>query len=215
MTTSIIMTLIWVIYLQLVLVQYRRANRPFLLIHHAHENDPGALCLFVNMSKEPVHLQCVKAFFHTETGTTERFVTDYDRITPEDQNVLSRLRQGPIQPGGYIVLGSFASILSEKKPSNEADQATQAGDPLADVQSFELCIAVTHGPSKYLIGARRRFYVENDADKTIIRPHSIHTEQLTKYRKRKIVMKWAESRLEPKHEGESEQETSDQSVRGN
>lgn len=213
MSANIVMALVWIIYLHLVLIQYRRSNRPFLLIHHAHENDPGALCLFVNMSKEPVHLQCVVAYFHTTTDTIGSFITDYDRMTPDDRDVLSRLRQGPIQPGGYLVLGSFEDILAGEKLEDKPASKLPTKNYLSEINSLELCVAVTHGPSKLTIGARRHFYIEKEQGETVIRPHSIHTEQLVGFRKRKTVRKWVEIRLEPKHQGLSEKHSTDQSGR--
>ncbi len=196
LVASIVMTCVWIVYLHLAFRQYRLAKRPFLIIHHAHDNDPSALCLFVNMSKEPVHLQCVIAFIHGSRGTVGCFVTDYDRVTPEDRNVLSRLRQGPIQPGGYLVLGSFVDILADHQDD--------------DIDSLEICVAVIHGPSKQNIGARRRFFVEHRQGRLSIRPYSIHTEQLVSRLKRKTVRHWVESHLDPKFPGMSESKNTSQ-----
>ncbi len=109
--TSVVMVLIWISHLQLALTQYRRASRPFLIIQHAHESAPSAVCMFVNMSQEPVHIECVLTRVTTRRESFTRYIVDYQRMTPEDRDVRTRLRQGPIQPGGYLVLGSFAEII--------------------------------------------------------------------------------------------------------
>lgn len=212
--TSVLMTLIWIVYLHLALMQYLRANQPFLVIHHAHENDPKALCLVINMSKEPVHLQCVVADIRGRHGFLRRYVTDYRRITPDDRNVQSRLRQGPIQPGGYLVLGSFEEIMTGARSEPEdIDESAPMPDMLEGIHSLELCVAVLHGPSQFHIGARRSFYVEREDGAMIIRAHSIHTEQLVSRAKRRTVRQWVEGRVEPRNAGAAETELTPQ--RGN
>lgn len=197
---SIVMAIVWIVYLHIALVQYRRANRPYMIIQYAHENDTDALCLFVNMSNEPVHLQTVIARIKTENGRFSRYVTDYDRITPDDRNVLSRLRQGPIHPGGYLVLGTFEDILIDRQIKHKDEEDQEHVPPsLNEIRSLELCIAVIHGPSKHFIGVRRQFFLVFEGEEVRIRPRSIHTEQLVNWRKRKTVRKWVEGRVDPKY----------------
>lgn len=214
--SSILMALIWMIYLHIVLRQYRRANQPFMIIHHAHENDPSALCLFVNMSREAIHVQSVIAYIQSAEGTFSRHITDYDHIPTNDREVQIRLRQGPIQPGGYLVLGSFEEILMGKSSLPESvAMANPEWLKLEMIQSLELCVAVVHGPSKSYVGARRHFFVEQETGKTIIRARNIYTEQLVTRARRKTVKKWVESRVEPKHKGASETQKTRQSRQNN
>jgi hypothetical protein len=180
-----------------------------LIIHHAQGNDPNALCMFVNMSKEPVHIQCAITHIRTEEGYFHRYITDYNRITPQDQNVQSKLRQGPVQPGGYLILGTFEDILLGRQSEPQKDESPKNTPfSLRNVKSLELCIAVVHGPSKFHIGARRHFVIEEQEGELVIRSQSIHTEQLVSRRKRKIVRGWIESHLDPKLQGKQQTQTS-------
>ncbi|MEX2606990.1 MAG: hypothetical protein WD708_06560 [Kiritimatiellia bacterium] len=202
--TSILMVIIWIVYLQLALMQYRRANRPFLIIHHAHEAAPSALCMFVNMSKEPVHIECVRANVLRKGEETIRYVTDYHRITPDDRNVQSRLRQGPIQPGGYLILGAFEDILLGRQSNGEEAQTKSNLSGLKDIEQLTLSIAVVHGPSLTHIGARRSFHIEAEDGGEIIRAQSVYTEQLTSRSKRNQVRRWVEERVNPRRRGAAE-----------
>ena len=58
--SSAVMAVIWIVYFQLFLIQYQRNNRPYMVIHHAQNENPDALCLLVNMGKETIHVQCVQ-----------------------------------------------------------------------------------------------------------------------------------------------------------
>jgi len=201
------MAVIWIVYLQLTLLQFRRTRRPFLLIHHAHENAPNALCMFVNMGREPVHLECVIADVYGREGHVRHFVTDYDRLTPDDLDVQSHLRQGPIQPGGYLVLGTFEDLISGRRsePGAKGKDVSNAATSIPeDVERLELSVAVVHGPTKSHIGARRTFYIEREGASAVVRARSIHTEQLARRRTRRTVENWVEERVNPKHRGESE-----------
>jgi hypothetical protein len=213
--SNILMAVIWIVYLQILFIQYRRTTRPFMLIHHAHENDIDALCLFVNMSKEAIHVQSVIANIHTEEGSISRQITDYNHIPQNDQEVQIRLRQGPIKPGSYLVLGSFKNIIMDPVLYAKGIDAENTERVLSKTKSLEICVAVVHGQSTHHIGARRQFFVEHQAGRFIIRAHNIHTEQLISFSKRKIVRNWIESRVEPKHRGESETQKTRQSRQQN
>lgn len=207
---SVVMTLAWVAYLHLALTQYRRSNRPFLVIQHAHESDPSALCLFVNLSKEPVHLQAVIARVHRGDKCTVFRITDYERLTATEQHVQSKLRQGPIQPGGYLVLGSFADIMLGKQSKDEEDDQSST-DRLCGIDSLELCVAVVYASKNYHIGARRYFFLEHLNKKTKIHAHSIFTEQLVQRKHRRTVSEWVNAGVDPWKEQETEDESQSQS----
>ncbi len=210
--TSVLMVVIWIAYLQLALMQFRRASRPFLIIHHAHENAPNALCMFVNMSQEPVHLECVLARIVGKEGNARRYVLDYQRLTPDDRNVQTRLRQGPIQPGGYLILGTFAEIILGRRSDADKDERQEDFDnELKKIDELSISVAVTHGPSKTHIGASRQYFLEHDGASTVIRARSIHTEQLTRWPKRRRVRGWIEGRIDPRHTGTEETSDTDQS----
>lgn len=208
--SSVVMTLAWVGYLHLALTQYKRSNRPFLVIQHAHESDPSALCLLVNLSKEPVHLQAVIARVHRGDECSAFRITDYERVTATEQHVQSKLRQGPIQPGGYLVLGSFADIMLGKQ-SSDSDQQEATHHRLSDIDSLELCVAVVYASKNYHIGARRYFSLEHLEQTTRIHAYSIFTEQLTKRKHRRTVRKWVNEGLDPWKDQETDNETESQS----
>lgn len=198
---DVLMVLIWAVYLQLFFRNLRRSSRPSMIIHHAQGNDPQALCLFVNMSKDPIHVQCVIAYIKSAKGNITRYVTDYRRLTEDERPIRSNLREGPIQPGGYLELGSFEDILLGRQSDDGIHADRQE---LEGYEQLQLCVAVTHGPSEHHIGVRRTFAIEQKPDKVSIRAFSIYTEQLVTRNKRKIVRRWVEERLNPQNEGEGQ-----------
>ena len=209
---------IWLFYLNIFWHEHRRNSRPFLVIHHATAQDPQASCMIVNMSKEPVHIQCVIVTLKSKKGYSRHYLTGYSRINPQEDVSQPNLREGPLMPGGYIVLGTFSDLLLERDiglGSSEGDDNPSRGHPdvqaLQDMESMEICVAVTHGQTVNPIGARRAFFIEKHDHEIKIRSYSIHTEQLIKRKKRKIVREWVEKRLEPKLHGEHQTEQTKQS----
>lgn len=202
--STAVMAIIWIIYLQLFFVQYRRNSRPYLVFHHAQNDNPDALCLLVNMGELPVHVQTVQAvvyFRDAEPLTTT--VTDFQRINTEEQNVQQSLRQGPLLSGGYLVLGSFRSILCGDQDDSQADRRME------EIEGLELRVAVIHGPSRFPVGARRSFMLEHEPQ-TRIQPANIHTEQLSRKRDQETVRQWIECDLNPRRKGSSETDSSSQ-----
>lgn len=158
------------------------------------------------MGKETVHIQCVQVVLQTRSGEEKTLtVTEYCRVGADDSNVHQVLRQGPLQSGGYLVLGSFRNIiLGRRSDDNDSDYLFE------DIIAMEIRAAVVHGPSRYPVGVRRSFLLRHEGDPEIF-PRNIHSEQLNRRRDRHEVRRWLESELCPERKGQSESENSDQS----
>ena len=204
--SSAVMALVWVVYFQLFFAQYKRNNRPYLVVHHAQNESLDSLCLLVNMGTESVHVQCVQAVIQDCDGQSRQLtVTEYERINPQDRNVHEALRQGPLQAGGYLVLGSFRNILLGRKSRDD-----ESNHLLENIETLEIRVAVIHGPSKRPVGARRRFVLRGKPNPRIY-PYNIHTEQLIRRRDQATVRRWIEEELNPRRVGGGESDTSTQS----
>ncbi len=186
--SSAVMALIWVIYLQLLFVQYRRSNRPYLIFHHAQNENPDALCLLVNMGERAIHIQCVQAVVTMQSGEIyELGVTQYKRVNVMEQNVQQTLRQGPLLNGGYLVLGTFRDIIENAEGETIVFE---------QVETLELRAAAIHAPSKHPVGARRGFKLKHDGGSCIF-PKQISTEQMVNRKQQKQVINWIETELNP------------------
>ncbi len=212
--TSLFTVFIWLLYLNLFWNEHKRYNRPFMVIHHATAQDPNASCIFVNMSKEPVHIQCVIAYLNGSHEYVKHYLTGYSRFNPHGQRNHPQLREGPIMPGGYVVLGTFEDIILGRDvglEENQEDEKTSLqrylnAEKISKMETLEICVAVIHGQTVNPIGARRTFFIERKNSEIYIRSYSIHTEQMTNRAKRKIVRQWLETRLEPKLRGKEQTE---------
>lgn len=195
---NLLFVLIWTFYLQLFYRQYCRQQRAELVIHHAQGVTPSAGCLLVNMSQEAVHVQCVLAQVETNQAVRTFQVTDYRRLSVDDSHPEQLLRQGPLRSGDYLWLGRFEDIMrgngSHQEQNREGEESLL---PVNEIQAIELRTVVIHGPSQYSVGARRRFFVQQQDGQTRVRPEGLHTEQLSSRRHRRRVRKWLHDCFRP------------------
>lgn len=206
--SNVVMAIVWVAYFQFFFWQYRRSRRPYLVIHHAQNEDPEALCLLVNMSESPVHIQCVQVVVTDQQGEISVLgVTQYERVDGDDHNVQRSLRQGPLRSGDFLVLGAFADIVRGR---NSTGQILQKFD---DIRALEIRAAAIHGPSPFPVGVRRTFTVQHEEDGASITPCNVHTEQLTRRKDRAQVRRWLEEELQPQRKGKAQSDRSDQRPR--
>lgn len=203
--SSVITVVIWIIYLQLFFREYHRNSRPYLVFHHAHNDNPDAICMLVNMGEKAVHVQCVQAVVCLRDGQQRSMtITDFNRINPDNELIQQKIRQGPVGPGGYLLLGTFREILL-----GSGTDETHTNWSIDDVDQLELRVAVIHGPSKFPVGARRSFTVSQQPHLRLY-PTNIHTEQLVRRRDWPVVRGWVESELNPQRRGSDESDNSSQ-----
>lgn len=116
--TSVGMLLIWAIYLQLMLHNFRMQRRPQIIINRGKGRDINSVCLFSNMSQQSVFIDLVMARLRSSEEQWYCDVTDIvDEagkavdIDPPDNGTDVGLhdftRQGPMKPGDYLEAGTF------------------------------------------------------------------------------------------------------------
>jgi len=207
--SNVVMAAVWVVYFQFFYYQFRRSNRPYLVIHHAQSADPGSVCLLVNMSAEPVHIQAVQVVVVNQAGCQRTLtVTDYERVEEETGSLQRSLRQGPLSPGGFLLLGSFREIVLGRHRSDDDERSERL---LREARSIEIRAVVIHGASDFPVAARRVFCVQQN-NGARIRPYNVYTEQLTRRKHRSTVKKWLEEELKPENSGATESDRSEQSA---
>jgi hypothetical protein len=188
---DLLIAVIWLAYLQLFLREYLGRHRPYLVIHHAQGETLDASCLLVNMSQEIVHVQCVMACVTTAEHEYTHQVTDYRRVSADDHQIENILRQGPLQPGEYLLLGCVQDIIMGRYMNSDGEMtAASLSLRIDQVLGFEIRAVALHGPSGRVAGARRRFTVEMDGEQPLIHPQTMLTEQFLSRRKRRQVLAW-------------------------
>lgn len=174
--TSIGTLLIWLLYAQLLYAGYRRQRRPRIIINRGRRKDADALCIISNMSAEPVFVEYIVAELETSEGSITMDVTDYEREydnREDSQNreqqeagstrpsiperVRDNTRQGPLQSGDFLHIGSFRDII--RRVARVENIELEGQRPIQDVEFKRLSIKLigVYGPEDLPMGAVRSF----------------------------------------------------------
>lgn len=172
--------LVWLAYFQLFFYQYLRQHRPRLLLHVAPGEGLDGSCLLVNMSQQIVHVVCILAVAQRGEAETVRQVTGYRRIAAQQESsaqIETAIKQGPLSPGNFIVLGTFRELLEDATPE--------------PADALELRVVAHLGSQDAPVGARRRFRVVREGQEPRLEVAAA-TEQLSRRRERREVRGWLE-----------------------
>ena len=199
--TSLGTLLIWLVYAQLLYKGYRRQRRPRLIINRGKQKDINALCIISNMSAEPVFIEYIVAELETSHGRIVMDVTDFERGSEDagdgdeqepsgsDQNqiperVRDNTRQGPLQPGDFLHIGTFQTIV--RRMARNANIAMEGACPTGDLEFQRLTIELIgiYGPEDLPMGAERSFKLYADGTECELAPESWDTKHKNSRRQR-------------------------------
>lgn len=179
--------IVWVIYLQVFVSNYRRQLRATLLITRGAGDGLEARCFLSNMSSGPVYVQSVLVTLGTAKKTFVFPVTDMLELERETPAIpQERTRQGPLASGEIRDIGSFGNLIAHalrgtQTPSNEGIA------PMA-VQLVTIEVVGTYGSEDLPVGARRRFLVVEENGRFRIQGKHLQTQQIRGRRERRRLL---------------------------
>lgn len=186
---SLAMLVVWAIYLQLILFQFRATRRSSILITRAAGRGMRSRCLITNMSNLPIYVTSLIGKLRIGEREIELPLTDLQEH-PEDlgSDPRSRMAQGSLSTGEFLNIGHFDDIIRRMlEANNETDiQVT-------DVEQVELTVVAFHGWDNLPVGAFRQFKIDLCTDEPAkIQPVNLVTEQITRrYHRRQLWRKLA------------------------
>lgn len=201
--TSVGMLVIWAVYLQLLLHNFRMQRRSQIIINRGKGRDINSVCLFSNMSKQSVFIDLVMVRVTTSNMQWICNVTDVvdDSGRPvninrqdegRDINLHEFTRQGPMVSGDYMEAGTFGNMIRQAGFAQgiEFDEHNDiAGDDA--LVSIEISLIAIFGAEKHQIGARRTFHIQSaDDGRMLLIPDDARTEQFKTRRHRRTLQRW-------------------------
>ncbi|MQY46575.1 hypothetical protein GAO09_11020 [Rhizobiales bacterium RZME27] len=182
---------IWAVYLQIFVGGHRRQIKPMLVINHGEGRALNAHCLVTNMSKEPVHIQSVVAKVLADGKTHTAYITDAEDIRRSGVATgwQRMTRQGPLQPGTMVDMGTFDCIL-EYAESTAIENGGELHRKLDEqAEAIEIIILGIYGSEDLLIGASRKFDLAKAANGAGLRASEALTRQITRRQERKKLLR--------------------------
>ncbi|MGM0559733.1 MAG: hypothetical protein ACQETX_01535 [Pseudomonadota bacterium] len=179
--TNVIVVLVWVTYLHLLLISYRRQRRPRILINRGGSQDVNAHCLISNMSAESVYIQSLIVTLKSEEEEWTAAVTDIDDLQAKDvTHPQETTHQGPLAPGAYMDAGCFSNLI--ERAARKAGLSEQ--DLKKTIRELELMVVAAYGADDMSIAAKRSFHLKGNDELT---PQSVAAQQVSSRRARRKV----------------------------
>lgn len=201
--------IIWLVYAQLLYLGFRRQRSPRLIINRGRNKDINALCLISNMSAESVFIEYIIAELDTSEGTITMDVTDFEQEYNEGDeepdsrssqpstkqrslNATENTRQGPIAPGGFLHIGTFAELIQRLARDEGIRMSGSAPQGGLEFTCLTLRLIGIYGPESMPIGAERSFDLKYSTSRFALRPASWDTKQLGSLWQRRKLRKTVE-----------------------
>ncbi|GHB06083.1 hypothetical protein [Modicisalibacter luteus] len=199
--------LIWLVYAQLLYLGFRRQRRPRLIINRGRQKDIDALCIISNMSAEAIFIEYIIAELKTSKGTIIMDVTDFEQEYSDDDepadeegnrerrtlapvNVSDNTRQGPLESGGFLHIGTFDDLV--KRLAREGGIEMNGHRPKdSDLQFKYLTIRLigVYGSEDMPVGSERSFDLIDNEHYCSLAPTTWDTKRLASFRQRRKLRK--------------------------
>lgn len=184
---SACMLIVWVTYLQLLLIQFRAGRRSSVLITRAAGKGMRSRCLVTNMSSQPLYVTSLLGTLHVGRRQIELQLTDL-RELPEDlgNDPRSKMAQGSLNTGQYLDIGHFDEIVAAMLDANAEDEIEVE---VEEVSQLDLTVVALYAPESLPVGAARSFYFDRKVrNGPKVKPLSIATEQIRDRRRRRELL---------------------------
>lgn len=167
-----LMVMIWVGYLQIFFISFRRQQRSEILINMGVGSGLNARCFISNLSLEPIYLHDVLVELTTKDGAYKAVITDRAEMTDEQRSSPSEAtNQGPLKSSDYIDIGSFNDLLERASPKLE-------GVEFENITHIEITVLAKTSSSPQIVGACRRYRLLKSDDKIEVIPMQITAKQI-------------------------------------
>ena len=184
------MLFVWIAYLQIFILGYRRQRRATILINFGSGSGLETHCLISNMSSEAIYVQSLIVNVEVEGGG-DRFsaaVTELDGLEtwegPSDLSLWTR--QGPLRSGEVRDMGSFRSMLEHVLSVRARSRGGEAADA-AQIAAIEVIVGAVYASEDLLVGAQRNFRIIEERGTLRLQPHLGGTSQIRSRRQRRAL----------------------------
>jgi hypothetical protein len=157
--------IVWVLYAQLLLNNYRRQRQPRIIINRGAGKGIGSLCLISNMSAEPIFINQIVLLLNTNHGQLCCDVTDIREESKgeieQDLVLHNATRQGPLRTGDFTHIGTFATLIQRLATLHGVPMQRHKPTEGWSFSSVEIRVIAFYGSDKHAIGASRAFNLAN------------------------------------------------------
>src|SRR5690554_6501201 len=181
------MVAIWIAYLQIFLLNFRRQTRPKIVMNRAAGSTLDAACFISIMSSDAIYIESVIVKIESGDDTIFCRVNDCDTLDGQGARTDPKLRtyQGTLAPSQYSSLGKFDDLvdMAARRKGFDIGRLKASGDAI----TLEITIIADYAAEDMLIGARRAFEAEWQQDHWRLSEATPETEQIRSRGERKRI----------------------------
>lgn len=188
---------IWIVYLHIFIVSFRRQRRSNILINRIAGNHDRAHLLVGNMGAEPIYVTAVIVDVTADGKTDTAVVTEdlFDADEPEEGGVLNMSRQGPLKSAETRDIGALGDLLERA--------LADIGPEIRPEEVEEVCVTVTAEGSydRHVVAGRQGYWVHHGTERRHFLPKENQTRQIRARRERRALSRQLDMAL--RHEAET------------
>jgi hypothetical protein len=182
---------VWIVYLQLLLMTVLRQRRPLILIGTGAGVGLESRCFVSNLSFEPLYVMDLTLTLSTAHGERTAFITDRWEMDRQDlTNPGEATNKGPLKSGEFFDIGSFENLVDRARRA--LDEAIDPGE----IDGFELVVIATTAASPAIVAASRGFVIHRTRQERRLVPKTVGTWQIRSLLARRRIKRTLQDRLD-------------------
>jgi hypothetical protein len=193
---SLATLVVWTLYFQMLLMNYRRTLRPKILINRGAGHRLQAHCLIADMSAEPIYIEAVLldvgylADGEKAVARSRYSLSDLDLDILNGSDSSPQWFQGPLDSSEWLDIGTFQQLIGKVL---EQDRTAEGAFPvdrmpaLDRLRELTVIVVATYRAQDLLVAARRSFDVKQDTIGKRLIPRHFTAEQIRSRRDRRAL----------------------------
>lgn len=180
---QILTAAVWVVYLQIFIVSYRRQKRSNILINRVAGNHDRAHLLVGNMGAEPIYISAVLVEPKIGGRTYSAVVTEtlFEDDADAEDTAISTSRQGPLKSAQTRDIGALGDLLDRALADIGEDAKAH------DVEEVRITVAAEGTYDRHVVAGSQGYWIHHGSDRRRFLPQENQTRQIRAKRDRRAL----------------------------
>ncbi|AQS46655.1 MULTISPECIES: hypothetical protein [Thioclava] len=187
---QIVTAFVWLVYLQLLLQNFRRERRSKLLLTRVAGGHERGHLMLGNMGAEPIFVKALLADLVVDGKTYHSIASDSGGFAPFGDSQPDESIKGPLNTAEYRDLGRISDLV------DVALEFSSLPDDAKEMETVVFTVLAESSRDNILVAGRLSLDVYNAGEHQRFLPQSLSTEQLRSFRKRRELASRLEEMLE-------------------
>ena len=187
---QIVTAMVWLVYLQLILQNFRRERRSKLLLTRIAGGHEHGHLMLGNMGAEPIFVKALLVDLEVDEKTYHSIASDTGGFAPFPDTEPDRSVKGPLKAAEYRDLGQISDLVSVALEYSEIPEGAE------NIESVVFTVLAENGRSNMLTAGQLSFDVYHAGEHQRYLPQTLSTVQLRSFRKRRELSSRLEEVLE-------------------